>query len=59
MASPEYVRTFLSGELLVGVRRSDPSGIRHIKRPLPAVVKNQMARSIGRHLSDEPSTYLR
>lgn len=59
MASPEYVRTFLSGELLVGVRRADPNGIRHIKQPIPTAVKNQMARSIGRFLSDEPSTYLR
>ena len=59
MASPEYTRTFLSGELLVGTRRSDPHGIRFIKEPIPTQTKNQMARSIGRHLSDEPSNYLR
>lgn len=59
MASPEYVRTFLSGELLVGVRRSDPHGIRHIKQPIPAPLKHKMERQIGRYLSDEPSNYLR
>lgn len=59
MASPEYTRTFLSGELLVGVRRSDPQGIQFIKQPIPTRDKNRMARQAGRYLSDEPSTYLR
>lgn len=59
MASPEYTRTFLSGELLVGVRRSDPHGIRWIKAPIPANHKQNMARQIGRYLSDEPATYLK
>jgi len=59
MASPEYVKSFMSGELLVGVRRSDPHGIRYIKMPIPSAQKNSMARAIGRYLSEEPSTYLR
>lgn len=59
MASPEYVKAFMSGELLVGVRRSDPHGIRYLKMPIPAYQKNGMARPIGRFLSEEPSTYLR
>jgi hypothetical protein len=59
MASPEYVKSFMSGELLVGVRRSDPHGIRYIKMPITANQKNGMARSMGRYLSEEPSTYLR
>lgn len=59
MASPEYTRTFLSGELMVGVRRSDPQGIRFIKQHIPARDKNKMVRQLGRHLSDEPSNYLR
>jgi hypothetical protein len=59
MASPECVRTFLSGELLVGNRRSDPHGIRWIKAPLPPHHKQNMPRAIGRYLSDEPSTYLK
>uniref|UniRef100_A0AB39CDR3 Uncharacterized protein n=1 Tax=Pseudomonas phage HRDY3 TaxID=3236930 RepID=A0AB39CDR3_9VIRU len=57
--SPEYTRTFLSGELLAGNRRSDPHGVRWIKERIPTPVKNKMARSVGRYLSDEPSTYLK
>ncbi|AFH14726.1 hypothetical protein LU11_gp195 [Pseudomonas phage Lu11] len=59
MASPEYVRTFLSGELLVGNRRSDPHGIRWAKERIPQKHKAGMQRQIGRYLSDEPSNYLR
>jgi len=57
--SPEYTRTFLSGELLAGNRRGDPHGVRWIKERIPQPVKNKMARPIGRHLSDQPSTYLK
>lgn len=57
--SPEYIKTFLSGELLVGVRRSDPHGIRYAKMPISTEHKKNMPRQVGRYLSDEPSTYLK
>ena len=59
MASPEYVRTFLSGELLVGTRRGDLHGIRHIKSPMPSFHKQNIVRMPRRYLSDEPTTYLK
>jgi len=57
--SPEYTRTFLSGELLAGNRRSDPHGVRWIKERIPFENRQKMARQIGRYLSDEPATYLK
>lgn len=59
MASPEYVRTFLSSDILVGERRGDFHGIRHIKSPLPPLQKQNIVRMPRRYLSDEPSTYLK
>jgi hypothetical protein len=59
MANVEYTRTFLSGELLAGNRRSDPHGVRWIKEPIPAQQKHKMTRQVGRYLSDDPSTYLK
>lgn len=59
MASPEYTRTFLSGELVAGNRRGDPHGIRWIKEPIPFNHKQKMARCVGRYLSDDASTYLK
>lgn len=56
--TPEYVRTFLSGELMVGVKRSDPHNMRFIKLPIPDREKNQL-KPMGRYLSEEPSTYIR
>ncbi|MNR51858.1 hypothetical protein D3C85_1715980 [compost metagenome] len=58
MSSPHYVRTFLSGELLVGVKRSDPHGIQHIKRHQPSAFPHKQVRPVGRYLSEEASTYL-
>ncbi len=59
MASTEYTRTFLSGELLAGNRRGDPHGIRWIKEPIPTENKKKMTRQVGRYLSDDPSTYMK
>lgn len=58
MASPEYTRSFLSGQLLVGVKRFDPHNIRFIKMPLNPLQKNDV-KPVGRYLSEEPSTYIR
>lgn len=55
MASPYYVRTFLSGELIVGVKRSDPFNVQSIKQ------KREYKRHTfvpKRYLSEEPCTYL-
>ena len=55
MASPYYVRTFLSGELIVGVRRSDPFNVQNIKQK----VHHKKATFVPkRYLSEEPCTYL-
>lgn len=56
MASPYYVRTFLSGQLIVGVKRYDPFNIQAVKE------KRQYGKKVAfvpkRYLSEEPCTYL-
>jgi hypothetical protein len=60
MASMPNTRLFLSGELLVGVKRSDPNAIQMIKRGRPHILHSkQMQYQTARYLSEEPSTYLR
>lgn len=56
MASPYYVRSFLSRELIVGVKRSDPFNIQHVKTKIPHTAKEVFIPR--RYLSEEPCTYI-
>lgn len=60
MASVYCTRTFLSGELHVGVRQSDPNGTQWIKATSRQIMQRTVHSKVsGRFLSEEPSTYLR
>lgn len=60
MASMPNTRLFLSGELLVGVKQSDPNQIQMLKRGRPSILYRKNTQfATGRYLSEEPTTYLR
>ncbi len=60
MASDFSVRSFLSGDLLWGVKQSDPLGTVHYqKRNLFVKRKPLLGKPKSRFLSEQPSTYLR
>jgi len=57
MASPYYVRSFISAQSFVGLKRGDARGIQHIKPNVTPLPQKQVHKP-GRYLSEHPSTYL-
>lgn len=61
MATKDFsTRSFLSGDLLWGVKQSDPLGTVIYRRPSILVRSRPLlSRPKSRFLSEQPSTYLR
>lgn len=60
MASEFSSRSFLSADLIWGVKQSDPLGVVHYRRKSIILhTKNAPSRPNSRYLSENPSTYLR
>lgn len=60
MASEPSSRSFLSGDLIWGVKQSDPLGVVHFHRHTMVVRQRpQYEKPRSRYLSENPSTYLR
>lgn len=60
MASEYSSRSFLSGDLIWGVKQSDPLGTVHAQRHSMFVKRKPLlGKPKSRYLSENPSTYLR
>lgn len=60
MASEPSSRSFLSGDLLWGVKQSDPLGtVQYQQRNLVVRTRGLFVKQRSRFLSENPSTYLR
>lgn len=60
MASEPSSRSFLSGDLIWGVKQSDPMGtVQYHQRNLVVRTRAAFVKQRSRYLSENPSTYLR
>ncbi|MNQ58255.1 hypothetical protein D3C85_724460 [compost metagenome] len=60
MASEPSSRSFLSGDLIWGVKQSDPMGtVQYRNRHLVVQTRAVFVKQRSRYLSENPSTYLR
>lgn len=60
MASEPSTRSFLSGDLIWGVKQSDPMGtVRFHRHTMIVRERTPITKQRSRFLSENPSTYLR